>query len=112
MQQQFRVAATPGAAHIQKEFGYHSGALTAEMVHDAARTAKILELQKKLRTAYNRHYDKIRTNKVEIERLTLEAIESGLKDKAEIDKYVSKAIIAAAKHDQHIVNLSRNYSTN
>ena len=103
----FRVAQTPGAAHVAKEFGYQSGPLTAEMVHDAARTAKILELQKKLRTAYNRHCDKIRANKVEIERLTLEAIEGGLKDKAEIDKYVSKAIIAAAKHDQHIINLSQ-----
>ena len=103
----FRVAQTPGAAHVAKEFGYQSGMLTPEMVHEAARQAKILDLQKQLRTAYNRHCDKIRTNKVEIERLTLEAIESGLKDKAEIDKYVSKAIIAAAKHDQHIVNLSQ-----
>ena len=103
----FRVAATPGAAHIQKEFGYRSGLLTAEMVHEAACQAKILGIQKQLRTAYNRHYDKIRADKVELERLTLEAIESGLKDKAEIDKYVDKAIIAAAKHDQHIINLSQ-----
>ena len=77
------------------------------MVHDAARTAKILDLQKQLRTAYNRHDAKIRANKVELERLTLEAIEGGLTDKAQIDKYVSKAIVAGAKHDQHIVNLSQ-----
>ena len=104
---QFRVAATPGAAHVAKEFGYHSGPLTPEMVHEAARQAKVLDLQKQLRTAYNRHDAKIRANKVEIERLTLEAIENGLTDKVQIDKYVSKAIVAGAKHDQHIVNLSQ-----
>jgi len=71
MIQNFRVAQTPGAEHIAKEFGYHSGPLTPEMVHEAARTAKILDLQKQLRTAYNRHDAKIRANKVEIERLTL-----------------------------------------
>ncbi|MEG4521007.1 hypothetical protein [Microcoleus sp. AT9b-C5] len=104
---QFRVAQTSGAAHVAKEFGYHSGPLTPEMVHEAARQAKILDLQKQLRTAYNRHDAKIRANKVEIERLTLEAIENGLTDKAEIDKYVVKGIIAGAKHDQHIVNLEQ-----
>ena len=104
---QFRVAQTSGAGHVAREFGYHSGSLTPEMVHDAARTAKILDLQKQLRTAYNRHDAKIRANKVELERLTLEAIEGGLTDKAQIDKYVSKAIVAGAKHDQHIVNLSQ-----
>lgn len=104
---QFRVAQTSGAAHVAKEFGYHSGPLTPEMVHEATRQAKILDLQKQLRTAYNRHDAKIRANKVEIERLTLEAIENGLTDKAEIDKYVVKGIIAGAKHDQHIVNLEQ-----
>ncbi|MEG4807912.1 hypothetical protein QUA82_09810 [Microcoleus sp. F8-D3] len=104
---QFRVAQTPGAAHVAREFGYHSGTLTPEMVHEAARTAKILGIQKQLRTAYNRHDAKIRANKVELERLTLEAIEAGLTDKAQIDKYVSQAIVAGAKHDQHIVNLSQ-----
>ncbi len=92
---------------MAREFGYHSGPLTAEMVHEAARTAKILDLQKRLRTAYNRHDAKIRANKVEIERLTLEAIENGLTDKAQIDNYVVKAIVAGAKHDQHIVNLEQ-----
>jgi hypothetical protein len=57
---QFRVAQTSGAGHVAREFGYHSGPLTPEMVHDAARTAKILDLQKQLRTAYNRHDAKIR----------------------------------------------------
>jgi hypothetical protein len=104
---QFRVAKTSGAAHVAKEFGYHSGPLTPEMVNEAARTAKILDLQKQLRTAYNRHDAKIRANKVELERLTLEAIENGLTDKAQIDKYVGKAIVAGAKHDQHIVDLSQ-----
>ena len=104
---QFRVAKTSGAAHVAREFGYNSGPLTPEMVHEAARTAKILDLQKQLRTAYNRHDAKIRANKVELERLTLEAIESGLIDKAQIDKYVGKAIVAGAKHDQHIVDLSQ-----
>ena len=104
---QFRVAQTSGAGHVAREFGYHSGPLTPEMVHEAARQAKVVDLQKQLRTAYNRHDAKIRSNKVEIERLTLEAIESGLTDKAQIDKYVSKAIVAGAKHDQHIVNLSQ-----
>lgn len=104
---QFRVAQTSGAGHVAREFGYHSGPLTPEMVHEAARQAKVLDLQKQLRTAYNRHDAKIRANKVELERLTLEAIENGLTDKAQIDKYVSKAIVAGAKHDQHIVNLSQ-----
>jgi phage baseplate assembly protein W len=75
---QFRVAKTSGDAHVAREFGYHSGPLTPEIVHNAARTAKILELQKQLRTAYNRHDARIRANKVELERLTLEAIEGGL----------------------------------
>jgi hypothetical protein len=103
---QFRVGQTSGAVHVAEEFGYYSGPLTPEMVHDAARQAKVLDLQKQLRTAYNRHDAKIRANKVEIERLTLEAIEGGLTDKAQIDKYVDKAIIAGAKHDQHIINLN------
>ena len=104
---QFRVAKTSGAEHVAREFGYNSGPLTPEMVHEAARTAKILDLQKQLRTTYNRHDAKIRANKVELERLTLEAIEGGLTDKAQIDKYVGKAIVAGAKHDQHIVDLSQ-----
>ena len=104
---QFRVAQTSGAGHVAREFDYHSGTLTAQMVNEAAKKAKILDLQKTLRTAYNRHDAKIRANKVELERLTLEAIESGLTDKAQIDKYVSKAIVAGAKHDQHIVNLTQ-----
>jgi hypothetical protein len=104
---QFRVALSSGAAHVAKEFGYHSGPITPEMVNEAARKAKILDLQKQLRTTYNRHDAKIRSNKVELERLTLEAIEGGLTDKAQIDKYVGKANVAGAKHDQHIVDLSQ-----
>jgi hypothetical protein len=103
---QFRVAQTSGAAHVAREFDYHSGPLTPEMVNEAGRKAKILDLQKQLRTAYNRHDAKIRANKVELERLTLEAIESGLTDKAQIGKYVGKAIVAGAKHDKHIATLS------
>lgn len=107
MQQQFRVAQTPGAAHVRRQFNYESGPLTPEIVNAAAKEAKILELQKQLRTAYNRHHAKIRGNTVEVERLTLEAIESGLTDKLQIDKYVDKAIIASAKHDQQIINLQQ-----
>jgi phage baseplate assembly protein W len=107
MQQQFRVAQTPGAAHVARQFNYQSGPLTPEIVNAAAKEAKILELQKQLRTAYNRHHAKIRANTVEVERLTLEAIESGLTDKLQIDKYVDKAIIASAKHDQQIINLQQ-----
>ncbi|MEG4989797.1 hypothetical protein QUB08_29250 [Microcoleus sp. BR0-C5] len=107
MSLKFRVAATPGAAHVKREFGYHSGPLTPDMVHEAAREAKVLDLQKQLRTAYNRHDAKIRANKVEIERLTAEAIESGLTDVAQIDKYVSKAIVASAKYDQHVADLTQ-----
>ena len=105
---QIRVGKTSGAAHVAKEFGYDPamyGNLTPEMVHDAARMAKVSELQKQLATALNRHVAKIRSNKVEIERLTLEAIENGLTDKAAIDKYVAKAIVASAKHDKHIATL-------
>lgn len=107
MQQQFRVAQTPGAAHVRRQFNYESGPLTPEMVNAEAREAKILDIQKQLRTAYNRHHTKKRANTVEIERLTLEAIESGLTDKLQIDKFVDKAIIASAKHDQAIINLQQ-----
>lgn len=103
---QFRVAQTSGAAHVAREFDYHSGPLTPELVNEAARKAKILDLQKQLRTAYNRHDAKIRSNKVEIERLTLEAIESGLKDAVQIEKYVNDAIKAGAKYDSDIATLS------
>lgn len=104
----FRVGKTPGASHVAREFGYspsQHGTLTPEVVHDAARIAKVMELQKQLATAMNRHLSKIYANKVEIERLTLEAIESGLTAKAQIDKYVNQAIIASAKHDSHIATL-------
>lgn len=110
MQQQFRVGKTSGASHVAREFGYNPGQygnLTPEIVHDAARQAKVLDLQKQLATAMNRHLDKIYANKVEIERLTLEAVEKGLTAKADIDKYVVKAIVAGAKHDQHIANLEQ-----
>src|SRR4028118_2130154 len=101
----YRVGKTSGAAHVAKEFGYNpgnNGNLTPEVVAGAARAAKVTDLQKQLATAMNRHVAKIRANKVEIERLTLEAIEGGLTDKAQIDKYLSQAIIAGAKHDSHI----------
>lgn len=106
----YRVGKTSGAAHVAKEFGYNpgnNGNLTPEVVAGAARAAKVTDLQKQLATAMNRHVAKIRANKVEIERLTLEAIEGGLTDKAQIDKYVAKAIVAGAKHDQHIVDLNQ-----
>ena len=106
---QIRVGKTSGAAHVAQEFGHNPaqyGNLTPEIVHDAARAAKVSDIQKQLAVAMNRHVAKYRANKVEIERLTLEAIENGLTDKAEIDKYVAKGIIAGAKHDQHIVNLN------
>lgn len=107
---QFRVAKTSGVGHVSREFGYdlsQYGNLTPELVHDAARTAKVLELQKQLATALNRHLDKIYANKAEIERLTLEATEKGLTAKAEIDKYVVKAIVAGAKHESHIATLEQ-----
>jgi len=107
MIQNFRVAQTPGAAHIKRQFNYESGPLTPEIVNAAGKEAKILELQKQLRTAYNRHDAKIRANTVEIERLTLEAQENGLTDTLQIDKYVAKAIIASAKYDQNIINLQQ-----
>lgn len=105
--QNFRVAQTPGAAKIKQQFNYESGPLTPEIVNAAAKEAKILELQKQLRTAYNRHDAKIRANTVEIERLTLEAQENGLTDTLQIDKYVAKAITASAKYDQNIINLQQ-----
>ncbi|MEG4218690.1 hypothetical protein QUA27_25400 [Microcoleus sp. Pol14C6] len=107
MMQVFRVAQTPGAAKIKRQFNYESGPLTPEMVNAAGKEAKILELQKQLRTAYNRHDAKIRANTVEIERLTLEAQENGLTDTLQIDKYVAKAIVASAKYDQNIINLQQ-----
>jgi hypothetical protein len=107
MTQNFRVAQTPGAAKIKRQFNYESEPLTPEIVNAAGKEAKILELQKQLRTAYNRHDAKIRANKVEIERLTLEAQENGLTDTLQIDKYVVKAIVASAKYNQNIINLQQ-----
>jgi len=107
MMQKIRVAQTPGAATIKREFDYESGPLTPEMVNAKGRQAKILELQKQLRTAYNRHDAKARSNEVEIERLTLEAVEFGLTDALQIKKYVAKAIAAGAKYDQNIINLTQ-----
>jgi len=107
MTQNFRVAQTPGVAKIKRQFNYESGPLTPEIVNAAGKEAKILELQKQLRTAYNRHDAKIRANTVEIERLTLEAQENGLTDTLQIDKYVVKAIVASAKYDQNIVSLQQ-----
>lgn len=104
----FRVGKTSGVAHVAREFGYNPGQygnLTPELVHDAARVAKVLDLQKQLAPAMNRHLEKIYANKVEIERLTLEATEKGLTAKAEIDKYVQTAVIAGAKHEAHIQKL-------
>ena len=111
----YRVGKTSGASNVAREFGYNPaqyGNLTPELVHDAARVAKISNIQKQLATAMNRHVAKIRANKVEIERLTLEALESGLTDKAQIDKYVAKAIVAGAKHDKHIATLNHEYCSN
>ena len=107
MMQNFRVAQTPGAAKIKRQFNYESDPLTPEIVNAAGKEAKILDLQKQLRTAYNRHHAKIRANTVEVERLTLEAIENGLTDTLQIDKYVDKAILASAKYDQQIINLQQ-----
>ena len=109
MELNYRVGKTSGAGHVSREFGENPGQygnLTPELVNEAARTAKVTDLQKQLATALNRHVAKIRANKVEIERLTLEAIENGLTDKAAIDKYVAKAIVAGAKHDKHIATLN------
>jgi hypothetical protein len=105
----FRVGKVGGASHVAKEFGYSPaqyGNLTPELVRDAARAAKTSDLQKQLATAMTRHLNKLYANKPEIERLTLEAIENGLRAKEEIDGYVKKALVASAKHDQHIVNLN------
>jgi hypothetical protein len=107
MELNYRVAQTPGAAHIKREFGYESGPLTPAIVNAAGKTAKVTNLQKQLRIALNRHDAKIRANKVEIERLTLEAQENGLTDVAQIDKYVSRAIVAGAKYDQHVIDLTQ-----
>ena len=106
---EYRVGKTGGAAHVTREFGYSPaqyGNLTPELVRDAARAAKTSDLQKQLATAMTRHLNKLYANKPEIERLTLEAIENGLRAKEEIDQYIKKALVASAKHDQHIVNLN------
>ena len=106
---QFRVANTgSGASHVANEFGYdlrQFGNLTPDQVHAAARHAKLLDLQRQMAAAMKSHLEKIFQNKVEIERLTLEALKSGLKAKEEIDKYVLDAAVASAKHDAHIQKL-------
>jgi hypothetical protein len=105
----FRVAKVSGVKHVDKEFNSNItqfGNLTPEQVHEAARQAKILNLQRQLAAAMVKHLEKIYQNKAEIERLTLEAMERGLEAKEEIDKYVQQAIIASAKHDAHIQKLN------
>ena len=104
----FRVGKTGGIQHVASEFGHdlsRFGNLTPEQVHEAARQAKILNLQRQLAAAMVKHLEKIYQNKAEIERLTLEAMEKGLEAKEQIDKYVQQAIIASAKHDAHIQKL-------
>ena len=104
----FRVGQTGGIKHVADEFGHdlsQMGNLTPEKVHEAARQAKILNLQRQLAAAYANHLAKIYQNKAEIERITLEAMEKGLEAKEEIDKYVQQAIIASAKHEAHIQKL-------
>lgn len=104
----FRVSQLSGVAHVDKEFCTNVaqiGNLTPEKVHEAARQAKILNLQRQLAAAYANHLAKIYQNKAEIERITLEAMEKGLEAKEEIDKYVQQAIIASAKHEAHIQKL-------
>lgn len=104
----FRVGQTGGIQHVAKEFGHdlsQIGNLTPEQVHEAARQAKILNLQRQLAAAYANHLAKIYQNKAEIERITLEAMERGLEAKEEIDKYVQQAIISSAKHEAHIQKL-------
>ncbi|MFB2983890.1 hypothetical protein [Microseira sp. BLCC-F43] len=106
---EFRVSKTSGVAHVDKEFGSNVaqfGNLTPEQVHEAARQAKILNLQRQLGAAMVKHLEKIYQNKAEIERLTLEAMERGLEAKEEIDKYVQQAIVASAKHNAHIQRLN------
>lgn len=106
---QFRVGNTgSGADHIAQEFGHdirQFGNLTPAQVHGAARQAKLLDLQRQMAAAMKAHLEKIFQNKVEIERLTLEAMKAGLKAKEEIDKYVLDAAVASAKHDAHIQKL-------
>ena len=107
---QFRVAQTAGASHVASEFGYHPGnhgRLTAEMVNHQARQAKALAHQKTLAAAMNKHLAKTFTNKAEIEKLTLEAIEKGLESKEQIDKYVVEAVVAGAKHNTHLQKLAQ-----
>lgn len=104
----FRVSQLSGVAHVDKEFCTNVaqiGNLTPEMVHEAARQVKILNLRRQLAAAYANHLAKIYQNKAEIERITLEAMEKGLEAKEEIDKYVQQAIIASAKHEAHIQKL-------
>lgn len=102
---EFRVSKTGGAKHVEREFGVpisQFGNLTPQQVNEAAKQAKIMQLQAKLTKAMVTHCESIYKNKAEIERLTLQAIESGLKSKEEIDRYVNKAIVAGAKHDASI----------
>jgi hypothetical protein len=102
---EFRVSRTGGAKHVEGEFGVpvsQFGNLTPQQVNEAAKQAKVMQLQAKLTKAMVTHCESIYKNKAEIERLTLQAIESGLKSKEEIDRYVNKAIIAGAKHDASI----------
>ena len=104
----FRVSQVSGIKHVASEFGHdlsQMGNLTPEQVHEAARQAKILNLQRQLAAAMVKHLEKIYQNKAEIERLTLEAMERGLEVKEEIDKYVQQAIVASAKHEAHIQKL-------
>ncbi len=104
----YRVSQVSGVQHVDKEFGSNIaqfGSLTPEQVHEAARQAKILNLQRQLAAAMVKHLEKIYANKAEIERLTLEAMEKGLEAKEEIDKYVQQAIVASAKHEAHIQKL-------
>ena len=104
----FRVAETPGARKVEEKFDLpvtQYGRLTPEMVRDKAKEAKIMQLQVKLATAFNRFSESILKDTAKIEALTLKAIESGLTTDKEIEGYISKAIESSASHDAEIAKI-------
>ncbi len=90
---------------ILDEFGFDIeliGNCTPQQANELARQSKALAQQLEIAKAIAKHAKEIMKNKKEIERIRAEAVEVGLSDKEEVDKYVRATVLRSAIHQEHI----------